>query len=174
MRSVVTAPYVLVLKKTSSSGKTTLAKALQSSLPEAWIRCGVDDFLRLAPLERTDLFPSMEEARPLLAGIHRAMAALARSGNRIIADVVLHDTWLAADFMEALSDIPSLWVAVRCPLIVAEERERSRERQSGLAKSQYDTVHAHVTHDVEVDTSRLTVDESARVVEAVLERSRAG
>lgn len=42
---------VLILNGTSSSGKSTLARALQSALPGAWLQFGVDDFIRALPAE---------------------------------------------------------------------------------------------------------------------------
>jgi chloramphenicol 3-O phosphotransferase len=166
---MVAVPFFLVLNGTSSAGKTTLAKALQAELPEPWLRCGYDDLLRLAPLERDDLYPSVDAVLPLLGGIHRAMAALAWAGSRVIADVVLQDAWMVEDFKTAISGLPLLWVAVRCPLEIAEQREARRERKPGLARSQYDRVHAHVTYDAEVDTSVSDVATCVQVVAHALD-----
>ena len=46
-----------------------------------------------------------------------------------------------------------LFVGVLCPLAELERRERGRNRMQGLAKWQFDRVHAHGTYDLQVDTS---------------------
>jgi chloramphenicol 3-O phosphotransferase len=58
-----------------------------------------------------------------------------------------------------------VFVRVTCPLAVAEERERGRRNENGLARGHLATVHAHdVPYDVAVDTTTGTPHELARSV----------
>ncbi|MEV0845150.1 hypothetical protein AB0J21_04535 [Streptomyces sp. NPDC049954] len=58
---------------------------------------------------------------------------------------------------ELLDLLEGSWLAVRCPLPELEHRERARgDREPGLAAAQYEVVHAHGVHDVDVDTSTLS------------------
>ena len=46
-----TQPRVLVLNGGSSSGKSTLARALQTALPGVWLRLGVDTLVEACPAD---------------------------------------------------------------------------------------------------------------------------
>lgn len=93
--------HVIFLNGTSSSGKTTIAKALQDKLPEPYMYVSIDDFFSMYP-ERF-LEPTSKEEDDVLArlfpaivsGFHMSVASLAQSGNNIIVDHVLQeDGWL--------------------------------------------------------------------------------
>ena len=57
-------------------------------------------------------------------------------------------------------------MGVRCPLEIAEHRERERgDRNIGTARYQFERVHIHELYDLEIDTSLLSVDECvARII----------
>lgn len=59
-------------------------------------------------------------------------------------------------------------IGLHCPLEVLEQRERDRkDRTLGQAREQFHVIHKYVTYDLELDTSKLTVEECA---EGVVER----
>jgi chloramphenicol 3-O phosphotransferase len=90
----------------------------------------------------------------LVTGMHRAIAALARAGNAVVADHVLVEPAWVRDCAECLGDLPAYFIAVRCPLAVLEQRERDRRNRTlGQAKAQFACVHAHAQYDLEVDTA---------------------
>jgi chloramphenicol 3-O phosphotransferase len=75
-----------------------------------------------------------------------------------------------ADLVEALSPFEVLFVGIRCPLAVAARREQARgDRTPGMARAQYDLVHAHDIYDLEIDTSTCTPREAALLIEHRLE-----
>ena len=103
---------VILLNGTSSSGKTTLVRALQATLPDPWLEIGIDRFVFALPKayldqplwsevfryvrpEGRDDGPFRIETGPLgrrlVAGMHRTVAALANSGLDVIVDHVLLD-----------------------------------------------------------------------------------
>jgi chloramphenicol 3-O phosphotransferase len=165
----VGAPFLIVLNGICSSGKTSLADALQRELPEPWFRLGIDDMLRLsAALVRPEFYPSMEAATSLLQGAHRAFAAIARAGNLAILDVVLATQFLAEDLNEALGALPMLVVGLDCPVDVAEQRQVARGREAGVATAQASTVFQYVVPDLMLETgSLLTEDCVASVADAL-------
>ena len=166
-------PFLVVLNGISSSGKTSLADALREELPQPWFRLGIDDILRLsAALVRPELYPSMESATSLIQGAHRAFAAIARAGNLAVLDVVLITPFLAEDLDEALGDLPMLVVGLDCPVDVAEERQRGRGREVGVATAQAATVFEHVAPDLVLDTSTLTTKECVAAVREALTAGR--
>lgn len=154
---------VIVLNGTSSSGKTTLLKALQQALEEPFLDAGIDKFIFMLPgcyLEKPlwdDVLGQADRAgahgHKLFSGMHRSIAALAQAGNCVIADHVLVEPAWVSECARLLADLPAYLVAVRCPLEVIEQRERDRaDRTLGQARKQYERAHAHNVYDLEVDT----------------------
>ena len=98
----------------------------------------------------------------ILKGMYYAAAALALTGNDLILDDVIFDSRVLQEAVNALYTFNVLFVGVRCPLEIAEQRERERgDRMLGLVKSDYDRVHAHGIYDLEVDTSTQSAMECA-------------
>jgi chloramphenicol 3-O phosphotransferase len=178
---------VVLLHGTSSSGKTTVARAVQALSDEPWLRLGIDVFWTaiderwMEHGERaSEGFLWREDARivpgsagqRLAAGMRAAIAACARCGNDLLVDdVFLERAWLDA-WREELGDLEWLLVGVFAPLPVLEERERIRgNRITGEARAQVDTIHAGVEYDVTVDTATQSPEECASVILAALRRS---
>lgn len=66
-----------------------------------------------------------------------------------------------------------LFVGVRCPLAVLEQRERDRgDREIGLARYQFDRVHRHGIYDLELNTSVLSVAECVAKIQAAVDSKR--
>lgn len=170
---------VVFLNGASSSGKTTIARALLGRLDGVYLHLAVDDFLSalLAPyLEPEEGFEppaGLQEALnaylPAMASAyHAAVAALAAGGVNLIVDHVLQDPAWLRECVERLAGGPVLFVGVRCPLEELERREAGRDREPGTARYQYDRVHAHGLYDVEVDTSIDSVEANAGQIAAAL------
>jgi chloramphenicol 3-O phosphotransferase len=186
---------VILINGTSSSGKTTLVKGLQSTLPELWLEMGIDRFAHALPGrllgEPTwpQLFqyvrpggrfdgPFRIETTPLgqhfIAGMHATVAALANVGLNVIVDhVLLEQGWLE-ECARMWARFAVLFVGVRCPLDIVIRRELERkDRTLGQAEAQFDDIHRWGDYDVEVDTSILAPDEAVAKVSHALEASRA-
>lgn len=147
---------IIFLNGTSSSGKTVLAKELQNLLDEPYLHFSIDTFLDMLPEKYLsgdnpdDLQPMILQA---ISGMHHCIAAMASAGNNVIVDHVLqHRQWLK-ECVDLLRDYPVLFVGLNAPLEELERRERERDRGQGIARIQYDLVHAHGIYDLELDTS---------------------
>jgi chloramphenicol 3-O phosphotransferase len=178
---------VPLLNGAPSSGKTTIARALWGRLePPHWYR-SLDDF-RKGYLERhwdAARGPwSGPEGRPLfrmlVAGYLGSLRAMALAGHSVISESVILPSNLEL-YLRAFEGIPVFLVGVRCPLDIAEERERARattERYRGepidLRVPEFDLVHAHGAYDLEVDTSRSSVDQAVGAIRSALETAGAG
>lgn len=184
---------VIVLNGTSSSGKSTLAKALQARLGGPWLVVGIDtvvfalpkayldqplwsEVFRYVPAEAGSAAPfrivTGDLGVRLIHGLHAMVAALAAQGHGVIVDhVLLEPEWLP-DLRARLDDTAELIVVgVRCPLDVVVERERTRkDRTLGQAAAQHDVIHRGIAYDVEVDTSVLSPADAADVIAVVVER----
>ncbi len=188
---------IVLLNGASSAGKTTTARALQQMLETPWLRTGIDQFWSMIDERWIEMgarahegilwrFVEEGEAPPtvritlgpwgkrLVAGMHHAVAALARAGNNLVVDDVLVDpTWLVG-WLDAQEGLSVLFVGLRCPLEVLEQRERIRgSRRTGEARGQFQIVHSHCLYDLEIDTSRADPSRCAQLIRDRLYRGPA-
>ena len=168
---------IIILNGTSSSGKTSIIKALQDVLEEPYLEAGIDKFIWMLPeryLDRPlwdDVLGLAAKAgnmgMRLAAGMHGAIESLSKSGLNVIADHVLVEPDWWQDCAERFSSLPAYLIGIRCPLEVLEQREKvRRNRTMGQAKAQYHMVHGQEIYDLEVDTSLSSPEECARQIEA--------
>ena len=180
LQPAVQSGVILLLNGASSSGKTSLVRALQETLDLPVLDAGIDRFLWMLPKRYLnpplwdDVLGRATEAgltgQRLMSGMHHAIAALARAGNHIVADHVLVDPRWVDECARLFCDLPAYFVAVRCPLDVLEQREQQREdRTLGQARAQFDLVHAHGVYDLEVDTSLASSEQCAQQVVELLQ-----
>ena len=140
---------VIVLNGTSSSGKSSLAAALQERLEGSWLHAEMDLFARMLP-RRYQITPARWGS--LREGSFAAVAALARARNNVIFDIVLPPS-ARSELAAALDDVPTVFIGVTCQQDVAEEREAIRaDRAVGLVAKQIDVVHRGCDYDFTVDT----------------------
>jgi chloramphenicol 3-O phosphotransferase len=182
---------IIFLNGTSSSGKTTLALALQEILPEPYLHIALDQFrdgmparyrglnspegtpgemgLNVVPVVNdtgayTDIqFGSM--GCRMLKGMRRAIACMAHAGNNVIIDDIIMNEEFLLDYLDALEGLNVVFVGIRCPMAVIDEREQQRVgRFPGTAIAHFKSAHAHGTYDVEVNTSSQSPQECAEKI----------
>ncbi|MCX4847772.1 chloramphenicol phosphotransferase CPT [Streptomyces sp. NBC_00893] len=170
---------MIMLNGGSSSGKSSIARRLQTVLPDPWLTFGVDTLIEAMPASLTESDAGIEFApdgevvvgagfRTLETAWIEGVAAMARAGAGIIVDeVFLGGTESQQRWQKALDGLGVLWVGVRCEIAVAAAREIARgDRVSGMAAAQAELVHRGVTYDLEVDTARSEPIECARIIAA--------
>lgn len=158
-------PDIIFLNGTSSSGKTTLAKALQGQMEEVYLHVPLDAFATMFPESKLDDRELCSSAAPkLFEGFYRSIAALVGCGNKVIVDTVDHEHW-APVFKPLFEPFRVVYVGVRCPLEELEKRELARgDRTVGLARSQFAEVHNSLQYDVEVNTHEQSAEECAALI----------
>jgi chloramphenicol 3-O phosphotransferase len=171
---------IIILNGASSSGKTSIVRALQTLLDEPFLDAGIDKFIWMLPkryLERPlwdDVMGLATEGGPvghrLMSGMHQSIVALSRAGNNVVADHVLVERHWVDECAALFSDLPALFVGIYCPLDVLEHREVARkDRTLGQAKAQFPLVHAHGIYDLVVDTSQASAEACAGEIKQRLE-----
>lgn len=161
----------------SSSGKTTIARALQEILPGLWLTFGVDVLIEALPGRGNDprsglvLEPDgTVTVRPAFRAIddswYQGLAVMARQGTRLILDEALLPGGAGQQRVRSLlGDLDVLWAGVHCDPLVAASREAARpDRVPGRAMKQAAAVHAGVVYDVEVDTTAAAAADCARQI----------
>ncbi|MGB6117316.1 MAG: chloramphenicol phosphotransferase [Mesorhizobium sp.] len=176
------AARIVLLNGVGSSGKSSIARALQSMTTEPFLHVAMDGFLDMLPpayvgradgvsFENvgTDDLPEIAiglgpVGERLIRGMRQAVLALAREGNDLILDDVLLSAD-KADYIDALSAYDLFVVEVSAPLDVLERREALRgDRRPGLARWQESRVHEDMRYDLRVRTDLMSADECARLI----------
>lgn len=146
--------HAILLNGTSSSGKTTLATALQRAMPEPTLYVSNDKFIFMASdqvLKDDQVRPKV--LMPLLSAFHRSLPLIADSGFPMIIDHVIERRDWMEEIATALRGFDVYFVKVECPLEELERREIARgDRQIGFAKMQLDWVHRYGDYDGEANT----------------------
>jgi chloramphenicol 3-O phosphotransferase len=155
---------VILLNGASSSGKTSIGRALLPLLSDPWFFVPVDAIGAMRSTAHTRILDDDEIDEMLKRtrlGYHRAVAALASAGNDVIMDYPLSEQWRLDDLLQTLLGYDVTLVEVRCSLDELERRERGRgDRPVGLARSQ-EKVYAHGERDIAVDTTNAGPQECA-------------
>lgn len=168
---------IIMLNGVSSSGKSSIARALQDSWHTPLLHVGVDTFIDMMPARfcgegeearyglrfvevQTQDGPVVEihsgpYAKRLFAGMIGAIGALARARNDIILDEVLFGDDMLKEYVHELRGQTVYFVAIHCPLEIVEQRERERgDRFLNSAKAQFPLVHGPTRHyDLQLDSS---------------------
>ena len=178
-RRVTRKGRVVILNGAGSVGKGAIAKALQEKTAEPFLHVEMDAFLDMLPQRYWNdpegmIFETIEEDRKpsvvirtgpvvarALAGMRRAVVAMAAEGNNLIVDEVMTAAE-AADYRRLLKDFDLAMIGVFASLDVLEERERQRgDRMIGLARWQHARIHKDIAYDLAVDTTRTTPEACA-------------
>ncbi|MEU4620527.1 AAA family ATPase [Actinoplanes sp. NPDC023801] len=169
---------VVFVNGASCAGKTTLGRALQDLTAEPYLLLGLDTCFGMVPDRWAggppgefrhlgfayDRLPD-DDGRPMLritygrdglrmmAGLHRAVAALLTAGNRVIVDEMLLGADVRDDWLEVLRPWRPLYVGVFCADDELTRREQARGNRPGLARWSARHAHDGMTYDVCVDTT---------------------
>ncbi|MBP6546004.1 MAG: AAA family ATPase [Phenylobacterium sp.] len=177
------AVQIVILNGVGSVGKSSTARALQQICAQPFLHVAMDAFLAMLPeamFGHADgmIFETLEDGgKPSVAirtgpvmdvamrGMRRAIAAMAGQGNSLIVDDVILDPADEADYRAVLSEFEVRFVGLLAPLEVLEARERARgDRAIGLARWQFDRVHAGRAYDLEIDTAATTPARNAEII----------
>jgi len=161
---------VLLLNGTSSSGKTTTAKAFQKLWHDPVLYASIDSFIFMF----ADHVLKNDEVRkdalwPLISAFNKSLPHIADTGFPVIVDYVMEARPWLDECVTMLKDHEVYFIGVKCPLDELERRELARgDRQVGFARWQYDRVHRYGAYDLEIDTHAHTPEACARQLRDLL------
>ena len=166
-----TSQQIILINGASSSGKSTLCKALQEHLAEPYIHLEEDRFVYNTYHPRYLMAGVVEEIfAKTMTGYYRSLRAFVSAGHNVLADTGFYSEDLVRQCSAELAELPVWLVGVRCNLAELERRESQRtDRDVGTAREQFESIHAYVVYDVEVDTAQMNSDQCAEVIKAVVE-----
>ena len=172
---------VVVLNGTSSSGKTSLARAFQETVPRLFLNFSIDNILyalpqtALARILRGDDISDLKLS-DLVGAFYGCVKQLLDLGHDLIIDHAVTVRYHAELLIAAVESHDALLVGLDCPPEVLARRERDRgDRRRGMAHQQQATIHRWLSYDLIIDTSVLSEGEAADQIVAALESgSRTG
>ncbi len=167
---------VILLNGASSSGKSTLARALQAKMEFPFWHISIDHLIaaQILPSERikSGEFPWKELRLPFFEGFHNSIPALASAGNNLIVEhIVETEEWMHR-LLYLLEPYDVFFVGIHCPLPELERRELERgDRKNGEAKHDFETTHNFCTYDIEIDSTHALDQNVTSVINAWKMRS---
>lgn|GEM_PF-147393 len=168
---------IIFINGASSSGKSTLCKALQAKLEEPFWHFSIDHLreAKVLPSQRirsgdfawADMRPAFFE------GFHRSLPALAGAGNNLIVEHIIEtEAWMRR-LLQLLEPFDVFFVGLHCPLPELERREIARgDRRLGEARQDYATAHTFGLYDIEIDSTELLERNVDAVISAWKARKR--
>lgn len=185
---------VIILNGASSSGKSSIAKALQAALRDHYLHIGIDTFIGMMPNKANTLdqshvpadgfywraengvqkIKSGEFGKQVNAVYHSTVRHLAQCGLNVIVDDVMDGAREQVLWRESLVGIEHVFVAVECAIEMLEQRESTRcDRMLGSASEQASRVHDGVEYDFEVESTTSSSDLCAHQIKDWLFSRRA-
>lgn len=182
---------IVILNGAPRSGKSSIAAAMQASLPGNWINLGVDAQNRSLPDalmpgiglrpggERPDLEPMVVA---LYLALYDSIAAHARQGFDVVADLGHHDSYstplgILPACARRLADFDVLFAGVHCPIEVIMAR-RNADPQGGFyaagsgvpepVRRWQEAVHVPGIYDLTVDTGTMTPEDCVAAIARAL------
>jgi chloramphenicol 3-O phosphotransferase len=193
---------IVILNGAPRSGKSSIATALQHSIPGTWIALGVDlQSLHMIPQdlrpgiglrpggERPDLEPVVER---LYRALYKSIRAYAEEGFDVVTDLGHHQDYATLDPLlpqcaRLLSGLDVLFVGVSASLeTILQRRATGSDDRPGLYAQSVgvdvpapilrwqQAVHAHGQYDLEIDTDVLNPDEAAHRIGLTLANRQDG
>lgn len=167
--------FVVVLNGTSSSGKTTIARAFQEVAPRRFLNFSIDSILYALPpsvvkqVERGERTGTDIGFPELVRAFYACVRELLALGHDLVIDHAATSQAEAGLLAGALAGHQVLLVGLDCPVDVLTERERARgDRRPGMAAAQSERIHQWLRYDLRIDTSRVSPGEAARLIVAAI------
>lgn len=149
---------VIFLHGASSSGKSTIARALQERIEKPFWHISIDHLRDSGVLPskrfRNGDFRWSEHRTRFFEGFHRSLGAYADAGNDLILEHILDTPGWLEMLKERLAGHDVFFVGVHCPLdlLVAREAERG-DRPLGSARQDFERIHIGMRYDLEVQST---------------------
>ena len=150
---VPSSAHGLILAGPSSSGKSSLALALQSVLPEPWLFLPADRLTAGFPRHREE-FVSIDWDRRLRRGCVLAARGFLEAELNVILEQYLWEPWARKMAAEVLSPLPVFVIRLQCELETLEKREARRsDIFKGTARDQSQRWNWDFPHDLVIDST---------------------
>lgn len=180
---------ILYFNGPSSSGKTTLIKALQQAFEEPFLHLGMDKIIGFMPAKLNNWkggkaplgfswTPEKDPtgkisyhmnkgpfAKKLLQTLKDVTLLFAFQKYHLIIEDVAFGQPEVNEWKKTLKNQRAFFIGIKAPLQALENREKARgNRYLGTSRSQYFRVHKDVQYDLELDTHLNSLEENVEII----------
>ena len=160
---------IILLNGPSSSGKSTLSRALQGLIEEKrqekYTIISIDDFMKLS----TDETIYEDDVFEISGDMCKSTLEALKTSSGVIIDHVITSERIFRQLAEMLGQYRIHFVHVTCPLNILIQRECARQNRClGSAESSYTYLFPKDEYDLTVDTSIMTPDECSETIYSAL------
>lgn len=162
---------IIFIHGASSSGKSTLARAVQAEIDQPFWHISIDHLrdsgvLPSARFKAGD-FDWKAQRAAFFDGFHRSLAAYASAGNNLILEHILDTPGWLDQLVGLLSPYDVFFVGLHTDLEELSRREAVRgDRPLGSAEKDFRTIHQGVKYDLELSSNDPLEDNVLHLLDA--------
>jgi chloramphenicol 3-O phosphotransferase len=149
---------IILLNGASSSGKSSLARAVQARIDEPFWHISIDHLRDSGVLPTARIrsgefqWASMRDA--FFEGFEQSLSAYVRCGNNLIVEHIIESRAWLLRLVRMLAQKDVFFVGLHCDLAELERREIARgDRRIGDARRDYHQIHGYCRYDAELDSA---------------------
>ena len=171
------AGQMILLNGASSSGKSSLARAVQAVIERPFWHISIDHLRDSGVLPSARIksgeFAWRAMREPFFIGFETSLLAYLRAGNNLIVEHIMEsEAWLHR-LVGILAGQDVFFVGVHCDLAELERRELARgDRPIGDARRDFFQIHDYCLYDFEVDSLIEPEQNAAALIAAWQARGR--
>jgi len=171
------AGVIILLNGASSSGKSSLATAVQVLAPLPFWHYSIDhlEVAGVLPRERIDRgdFAWSDLRQAFFEGFHRSIPAFAEAGNNLLVEHVIEERPWMDRLLHLLEPFDVFFVGLHCPVEELERREIARgDRRVGAARADAAITHTFGRYDFELTTTTPVAEQASALLSAWKVRRR--
>ena len=168
---------IIILHGPSSSGKSTLGRAVQARIELPFWRISIDTLRDGGVLPSARIasgeFSWREMRGPFFAGFHQSLQAYSAAGNNLIVEHIFDGPGWIGEMARLLKPFDVFFVGLHAPLEELQRRELARgDRAIGDAARDFENVHRGMRYDFEVRSDRPPEENTDALIAAWRRRSR--
>lgn len=149
---------IILLNGASSSGKSSLARAVQARIEEPFWHISIDHLRDAGVLPTTRIrsgefqWSAMRDA--FFEGFEQSLLAYVRCGNNLIVEHIMESRDWLLRLVRLLAGQDVFFVGLHCELAELERREIARgDRKVGDARRDFHLIHSYCRYDAELDSA---------------------
>lgn len=149
---------IILLNGASSSGKSSLARAVQARIEEPFWHISIDHLRDSGVLPtariRSGEFPWSAMRDAFFEGFEQSLLAYVRCGNNLVVEHIMESRDWLLRLVRLLAEQDVFFVGLHCDLAELERREIARgDRRIGDARRDFHQIHSYCRYDAELDSA---------------------
>lgn len=153
---------IILLNGVSSSGKTTVGKAIQHLSDDTYFLLGLDTTFEMLPEKSKGDLKYVDIA---LSSLHKLIYNLAKDGANLIVDHLIVREEEIREIIALNKEFEIYFIKIYCDLQVINKREIERgNRKIGLAEIQREKIDKYADYDLTIDTTSVSPEINAQTI----------